>query len=1183
MSSSYDYMMQSLQRARDEVSAAKQQDVAAKAEEKRRLLDPNFEIFNPDLYDVKDAETLRHRRTGEEVRVRSRPGFSVDSFETNPSYYVANPKRLEHHRRTFAKLYGWKPEDVKIQDLTNLGKIQKRRLQQNIEQLRGVGFQRQGVGAYNRTLAQFEDESVFQHAKDTTGNASYFAPSNILGRARDLNTGELQKLERPRNRNILQTLVTDPAVNFSVGALRAANTMVQGLTAALPGKAPDAFFEKNKERLETIKDVLNSEEQLFRERMDSKHSALNPELFQMRYERNLQRRMPENHARIKAAYSEYKDRLRYLKDNPGRAFDALFESLPYMIGVGAVGRLATSAALRNVGKKALENATKKGLKGEARQAYANKQIKRFINSKGGQAAINRTAEKTGVTTVGITEGLTTAGEAYSSIIGMTEKEAQESETYRALRAEGKSHEDALNEMAESTLYKTLFSVAGLAAVASRYTGAGAFEAGLFRAGAVKPVEQAVTKQAAKGGVIRKTARKAGELGVKYTKFAGPAGAREFAEETIQSGGGELISQIFSTEATGEAVGPGVGAATAEGGVVGFLSGIGAQTVTGGAKKLVQAYKRGSESGYDKYIGGDGIRISDGKATAGGGIAAVHIASKKKGYDPVSTFENLFVETAANFKQEKEVNLEQFNALEYHFSNAVESGKFSVKDLANYRDAMEQLTQGYTNKLTKEVEAVLEKDKQGKPLTGYENSVLGEAQRRELSIVDKKNVKDASEHVKKYLKHSDRINTLIKQAEEASANTIPEIAEITGDKTAELRRVANEKLGDGIGSKGLGLEGYRRQMSDAIATGDSKVFDNLRVRFANFLKSQRNKVTDLNKLIGNAEELVAQNQDPEGIKVGNYTYQAGKTERLREILSDELQVMEDVRNELLDQYFDANPKDTRQELPEEAVPEAPEIVPETTEEPEPQEATTEEEEAAPEAPETTPEEVEEAAFIYDSATEETVETGTAKEPQGDSRTVLEFPDGSQFSENEVEALDVDQDIIDLLDDQGDIEAETDLDDLDWGDIRPKAGEVLLFTDPTEESRYVRVDYWRVDEDGAHVFRVELLENPREIDTQQGNLDFDATGETPHQERTRKKGAIEKAISHLPEAIRNVIKIVYQKYPKIPKGAFKSLKSNLKEAGITNPNALRWAFKNKDLPALKEVKSPKDLRKSKVRKI
>jgi len=904
MSTSFDALMRSLQQTQQSFGEARQRRVEDSAERKRTTIDPNFESFDPDLYDVTDADTLRHRRTGEEIRIQGPKGESLDSFETQESTYLNNPRRAEFHKRAYAQAFGVKREDVTIKDLTELGEIQKERLNNSLETLRGVGLNRTGQDQFGRTLATLDDFGPLEDAKRLGGNASFFAPSNFAGQLRSIASGEFGETIAPQERSLKRALLGDQAVNLIAGASRMANSLLQA-GSVLTGTNTEAvtnFFNANKERIQGFKEALSSEDQLFRERMDARRSSLNPELFELRKQKAIDAGKSEKQAAISAGIDEFTDRIGFLIDNPGRILDATIESLPYMIGVGAVGRVAINAAVKRIGENILKRTTAKSVATgvaeapEILAAQAANITNRFLGSKTGQQTLNRIATNTGTTTVGLTEGLSSSADVYDSIANMTEEEASQSEEYQALRKLGLDHKEATRQLAETAFMDTLATVTLMAGAAGRLTGAAAFESKLFtglasaRKGAKTIVQQvddvgaaatavkatAATAVPQKTKVLRTAAKAVATPLVRGVKHISGPGAREAVEETIQSGGGEFLSQLASFDATGEPIGPGVGAATAEGAVVGFASGAGASAVTDSLKAIANAATkpRSNSSGLKERNKVAQSIAEAGTIVPGGSISDINNTQPA----PDTDFKKSYNDIIVGIQEETIQPLEAINRLVlFHDLHIAQGNTFTPEEEQLHKKLLGIYKEELANRMND-----IRKTPESK-WTDLDRAVINAA--GVLGIKKKADIEELPESGVEALEISAEINALEKESEQQLAE------QVTNANTDTVRQraidVHNEKFSDAIGSKGPGLAWYRREMVNTMTDPD------IDSRDGKFLALSKDLTNFIDTQVKKLQSNINKKSSPVFI----------------EQLQKELQIMSDTHKALKKQFLVWNPNAT----------------------------------------------------------------------------------------------------------------------------------------------------------------------------------------------------------------------------------------------------------------------------------
>jgi len=587
----------------------KQASVELEAGRKRDYLDPVFE-FNVNDVNVLDQDTVV-LPSGEPLRFSAGDGRTLDAYETEAQRYADRPETFERHRQNFARAYGVDPEDVTVDDLVVAGQTQKAKARDRLLSMADenghIRYRRRGQDKYNRTLAEVDPDQV--NLSGRRDNAAYYSPFNYEQTLADFESGERADQLSGAGDRSLKTVGTDQVVNFAAGAGRMANDLVQGAGTLIgvnniPGV--DRAHSAVRSGLESFKEAFNSPQQLRRERLEQERAEDTSEFFNVQRDKYLKDGAAPLTANIRAGIDEFTDAVGNVIENPGSILDKTVESLPYMLGVAGAGRAATTKAIEKLQQNILkQSGTARVARGNVRGAQGPLQegaletaaiarTNQFLSTRAGQDYLKRVQRATGVTTVGLTEGLSTAAEVYDSVANMTEEQAQNSEKYLGLRRQGMSHEKAVQELAEDAHLKTLMSVSLAAGAASWITGAGTFEAQLFtglgsvRKKAATAVGEAVADVGAKKTGLVKGALKLGYKGTKaVVKALGPGASKEGAEELLQSGGGEFLSQLAKFEATGEQVGPGVGRAAGEGFVIGAASGGIAEATLGSLKRLGQ--------------------------------------------------------------------------------------------------------------------------------------------------------------------------------------------------------------------------------------------------------------------------------------------------------------------------------------------------------------------------------------------------------------------------------------------------------------------------------------------------------------------------------------------------------------------------------------------------------------------
>ena len=891
-----------------------------KAQEKRNKLN----AVNPGNIRRIDGDTFELVDTGERIRTTdNRPGTAVDTFETDPRIYEKNKGRFKAHARSYGFANGIDPDDVTIGNLTDAAALQKERSFERIMEKAEAGtlhLERNGQDMYGRTLAQFTDtetgRSAFEDLAGMDENASYLSDYNAEQRLRDAMSGNLGQHLVGSGERSYKDLAKDQAVNLTYGAGEMVNSLAQAVAIGTTfGDETAEFFEENRESLQKFKDRRGSEEMLRGERMAQKRSERRQAVSSLKKAQYVAQGDGEIEAGVKAGIGEFTDTLQDFWQNPGRALDSAVTSLPYMIGVGTAGaqaaRIAGNRIRKSFAKDLAEFASKgKGGVGPLRKGQnfvpEGAVVRKYMTSDAAKKEISSIVDKVGIGTVGLTEGMTNSADVYAEIMKMSEEEASQSEEYQKLRSNGLDHEEALHELGVSAYAETLIATTLLATAAAAGTGAGAFEARLFTG-----IRNPLTKKAAKPLTARqigrgkkkiKKAREAEALGLKKSLLAtvatgtgkgvkktapilkkpAAAGGKELAEETIQSGGGELVSQITKQEATGEEIGPGVGGAAAEGAVVGFLSGFGMSSITStvkaGARKIVSK-KDGFDEATNHYL--DTSNRTAGLTRTGGATEAADKAAERPDYNAASELEKALAVLDAD---ETNQNIfDNYNAMERHFleaipalrearKKAIEAGDAeAVAKIQAIEDKATHYAQvydtGIRNTLKNNTDDYLNDKLDEKGVEQFE-AVIEEASIQGIKL-DPKLVEKLDQNTKNILTQNDEMNELLRQLQDPEARAEAIAAEIAAkgvDPESEYgqelkikyEQAHASKMGAGRFSLGgstwvRGVERYIKDLSGAmqedprLGRGHVKtILDS----FDKFLTGQQNKINQLREVIKN---------------------------------------------------------------------------------------------------------------------------------------------------------------------------------------------------------------------------------------------------------------------------------------------------------------------------------------------
>lgn len=870
------------------IADRKAEVLAEASQSKKNLFNPinagNLEHVDGDTWRLKDSNRTFRAGTGD-------PSTTIDTFESKIERYEENPDRFRSHRRNYAKLTG-KPEFlITKQELVDRGQAQAFKTAQRMEQAATEGrlaFRTTSVDDYGREVAELIDTQTGANffSSGAEENASYDSKFNAGQRVKDIFGGVTGERDAFSGGRSAGTAALDQGGNLLSGALNMGNDLLHA-TSILTGarnQNSDQFFENNRGRIDRVKKYMVSEEQLSREARDGRNAARNEELYDARVNRYMKEDgATERSAKIKAGIQEFGDSVFDLIRNPGRVLDATVESLPYMIGVGFAGKAAVTASTNLIRNSVTKNAIKAGATAEQGAASAA----RYLSSKSGSRLLKTVATATGVGVVGLTEGLSTSAGVYSSIMGMTEEEAMQSERYQALRLDkGKNHKEALQELAEEAFDNTFITATAVAAGASLLTGAGAFESQLFTrlAGIRKEATGSATKAVAKEGTqrglvgtaIAGTFKNTG----KYAKFVGPAGLKEAAEETIQSGGGEFLSQLAKFEqGLGPEPGAGIGAAAGEGAVVGFASGAGAQTLSGGVKKLANAEVR--KSGLDVIQRRKDIKNIVDNSGAPGGSAVTAVDTVTTPEQAAETLKAVEVIQAKGDEKSLAQTVQQFSTIQAAVDKI---GEENLNE--SQKKSYEQARGDYVRNLDKLATDILSRERKTETYTKSESQILQAAMKADAPSVQ--NLKPDSDMGRAY-NHTRRAVEVIKSAQtEAIDNAAIAQESEPNLSSAEAIRVANEKMGAGKSKQGyLGLQGHFNVISEAIAQKDKAAVAERSQRLANFINTQAQKLAKVKKVL----------DDPAHATQYGIEYKAGATEKYYNVLRSEMEKMVATRDEL----------------------------------------------------------------------------------------------------------------------------------------------------------------------------------------------------------------------------------------------------------------------------------------------
>lgn len=875
----------------------KEEEVAAASQRIQNKFNP----LNYNNVEHVDGDTFRLRDNPEhKFRIQNDPSYGVDTFESDPRVYENDPERLKNHRRNYAKLTGRPEWSITINELVDRGKVQAEQVRQRMSDLgqQGrLGYQSNGVDDYGRELVQLYDtetgENVYGQHSGREQNASYDSKFNAGQRLDDLFSGETGRYDAFQGGRGVKGTVKDLGVSLAAGTGRMASGLAQGALTLIGGNGPvvDRFFNAVNEGLDNFQDWGLSNEALARNARVDRNRARNIEAFDVRKKAYLSQGYTDGEASLFAGAEEFQDTVADLLTEPGYIIDKTVESLPYMIGVAGAGRAAVGQATKLLSKNVARSIKKAG--GSSEQARQS--VRRYLASDQGQKILGTVASTTGVSTIGVTEALTTSTDVYNSVVNMSPEEANKSEQYRALRQEGMSHKQAVESLGTAAFDSTFLPAMLIAGAASLITGAGGWEARLFtrRAGAsaVDRVAGTSTSKAIAEGidnfrigkgltdkVVGGSVRNVG----RFARFAGPAGASEATEEAIQSGSQEFLTQLANFNAgLGPAPGPGIGAAAGEGAAIGFASGAGIQSVSGGLKKLANMDLR--KSGLDRINRiSDAVTPVDATGHVGGSVdqaqESVQNVTPERAQQTLTELREQFNRDDAAMMNELVQRKHQIDEVA---KRARENGELSVED----QKFLDEIQGAYVQTLDRAASNIQQRENVTE-YTPQEKAILQAAIAADTPSV--RNMAQDNEQLDRIYSQTRRTLTAIDEQEVKSIEGAGAAAEVDPRLTA---KVAAEKMGDGFavinGKRYPGLKAHFRLISEAIADGQQDEIAKRMQAFGYFFASQARKVARLEAFLGGTPEQQAKNKE--------FKYQKGTTEAYYDLLVDELETMKATRD------------------------------------------------------------------------------------------------------------------------------------------------------------------------------------------------------------------------------------------------------------------------------------------------
>jgi hypothetical protein len=614
-----------------------EQKAREKAEEQRRN-NPRFRTVDPSLLQRVDGDTFYDPELGRNVRIALGDTFESEKKYTDSNGEVQSYNPYTHtlkngqlvekdyendpsyqaDKRAFEEIYdkrdGFFRKGVTPDQLMDAGNAATvaldRRFREMAERGEKFTYEVTGLDEYGRALAR-SDDSFIQTLDDYGTSVGYNGRFGGQQRVTDILSGEmLEREEAKSSRGAIRAAgdFTALAGTTVLNIIEEAVQMVgqkQGkdlgrvedvvnyifssdidLTSKFK-KERDEFFKKSSAGIEWFKDKTTSKAYKQSQEAAMRESMLNNDIYAYNVSQYLENGYNLTQAKLAAGTEEAANTIRNLAQSPGRVLDMTFESLPYMFGVAGIGRLTMSVAMRGVGQRVKDRMVKKGIDVTTKEGaeLLSATQARFLASEAGKKYLQKVGSWSGVGAIGVTEGMSNAAAVYDRIFAMTPEEAMESQKYRDLIANDMTHEEALRELAEEAYENTFLFTTLLAGFASKVTGIAGWESRLFTTMAdTRKVVQTATTQ----GVQRSAMQKARGYGVETAKWAGRRaipGLGEAIEESVQSGGGQLVSDAVTQNVTGidQNLGQGIGEATATGAATGAVSGTGISTAGSGLR------------------------------------------------------------------------------------------------------------------------------------------------------------------------------------------------------------------------------------------------------------------------------------------------------------------------------------------------------------------------------------------------------------------------------------------------------------------------------------------------------------------------------------------------------------------------------------------------------------------------
>lgn len=869
------------------LAEVKQKRLEETAAKKKQEMDPNRRVLSSrDDFEVIDGDTIFDKRLNRSIRFGAEGGRTVDTYETykqradgtrfNPYAEGFNgteeekaeaQKRFEQHERAYSsylnKKDGFFRKGVTPDQLADYGEVQKARLQAELDRRLEAGeeiaYSVQGAAADGKRLVGVFEGDYFDNMAGRENNAAYYSSYNKRQRLDDILGGKsAAEVKLKADRGLVRT-TADQAVNFSYGlGTAAAETLEalgiagsQSLSSPIPGienpLAPEAVkdiqnkigggvaavFGAVKGGMKKARDFLISDVGLNREEFVRRESAINKEVFEVNKAEYIAGGVDENTATFLAAGNEAVNTVRNLAQDPGRVLDMTFESLPYMFAVAGASKIALRGAIKSQREKILKELVEGGA--DDIGTLASKRVDDWLKTDAAKAELAKIATAAGTTTVGLMEGASSAASVYDRIMGMTKEEAMQSENYQALIDGGKTHEQALQELATEAFNLTFGVVAVGAAAIGKATGAVAFESKILTSLLdTKNVVRNATQEGASRSIGQHAAALGKGLAREVYTHSGPA-SRELVEEAFQSGGGQLVQDIATQSVTGidQNIGEGIGEAVATGAAAGAFSGGGISAAGSVGKGVVN----GMGKALSMSTTGDDVKdrtIRNAEAIGGSDEYVQQTVAPTQGKSEGEIQQTIkeLVETPDDPKTafEKGRVLAQLT-----YSAELNGHKISDPELKKKVEVYIQEYKGQLRETLKAAESV-----ENLPEEVYDDLA------RQAGMVGLELPADLPESAQRTYNMSMEVTQAINEAHEASLDTV---TNRESKKGAEQQRVYEEKFGMAQNSEGkFGLRALGMQLTQALANKDMEGAAKALEQINFFNESQQAKVAAIKGII-----------------------------------------------------------------------------------------------------------------------------------------------------------------------------------------------------------------------------------------------------------------------------------------------------------------------------------------------